>query len=847
MRQRREAGWWARGAALVAMMALGLACDDDSARDRGDGDAAGDTGDVNGGQDMGDDNGGDAVGDADLGGDVGGVGDVGDVGVDGDMGGPGGLGHCVPEALGERLGAGDWDDRFTIAGVTGQDGFTPVVHDIAADADGSVLVAGYFTWVGAEAVGPLARLRDGEWEPVLQEAPGADLSAVAVGADGRLAVSTFLPLLPVLPPVPQAGEVHVDVGEGLERVGSFQGIVRALAWVGDELWVAGHFTLADGGPTQLAVWDGEGWSAPPGGAVDGPVYVLRVEDDALLVAGSFTTVGGISAQSVASWDGEEWTAFGMDDLEPSEPFGPFRGPIVYGLTRLGGDLVAGGIFYADAASWTTSGVARFTGGAWALVGTGLAMDGGFAGDTAAVVSDVAVHDGLLYATGCFTRTGGDAAGSTPVFGLARWSGAAWEAPPGGTDVRLGDSWFSQWVCGGEPSGTAIMEAQFQRLHSDGERLYLGGSFSGVDGVASKGLVAHDGQGYVRVGDTTGLGIVGTAGNLAVGGPDCALYASGGIGMAGEASGAAVYRFDGDGWTAVDSGPMPDAGVICSELAVSAAGEVYRGCQTPWVREIPGVPRVYRLDGEGWTTLGDIPGGQGMPWGMVLDAAGRLWLHGGGAEGYLARLDGDHFTMVEDGFNGVVLSLALHPADESLTPQLVVGGTFTHIGALQVNGIARWDGASWQPLGAGVSALEVPIVALAYAEDGTIYASASSGNEAHMVLGRWDGTAWEELGTPARGLPTPFGGSVHQFYELRAVGDYVIAAGGVYPETGGRNVFVFDGEQLTALAGGVGAISIDAVALTPDALWFGGFIATTGTGDAWRPSVGIARYELGAAE
>src|SRR5690606_31700278 len=91
---------------------------------------------------------------------------IGDAGTDaggsdagtGDAGGdPAAL--CDPATLEGRLEGGAWDGRFTIPGMLGYDGFVPSVHSLARDADGSLLVAGYFVWAGSERVSGLARRR----------------------------------------------------------------------------------------------------------------------------------------------------------------------------------------------------------------------------------------------------------------------------------------------------------------------------------------------------------------------------------------------------------------------------------------------------------------------------------------------------------------------------------------------------------------------------------------------------------------------------------------------------------------------------------------------------------------
>ncbi len=95
------------------------------------------------------------------------------------------------------------------------------------------------------------------------------------------------------------------------------------------------------------------------------------------------------------------------------------------------------------------------------------------------------------------------------------------------------------------------------------------------------------------------------------------------------------------------------------------------------------------------------------------------------------------------------------------------------------------------------------------------------------------------------------GAKHQIAAMWVQGQRLVVAGGIFPEAtdavrGDRNVFVFDGERFAPLAGGAGAISIDSLAATPDALYFGGFVATAGGGDAAVASIGSARFALGAS-
>src|SRR5688572_30078901 len=209
-----------------------------------------------------------------------------------DAGGSGGALAGCGEASVDALADGSWDPRFTIAGVTGHDGITPIVYDFALDPDGGVFATGRFAYHERNAVPPLLRLEDGQWRPAREswtlEVPGDGFAALAASEDGVLALATADSF------GERDGEIWVDRDGQQESIGAFTGQVRSLAWFGEELYAAGYFQLAEdlGAVENLAVWDGESWSGPPLGDADGPVLELLVSDGSLYVGGSFTSVGG---------------------------------------------------------------------------------------------------------------------------------------------------------------------------------------------------------------------------------------------------------------------------------------------------------------------------------------------------------------------------------------------------------------------------------------------------------------------------------------------------------------------------------------------------------------------------
>jgi hypothetical protein len=183
--------------------------------------------------------------------------------------------------------------------------------------------------------------------------------------------------------------------------------VDALAVSGNNLYVGGDFTTAGGNPANaIAQWDGNAWS-PLGSGMGDPlpstsVYVkaLAVSGTNLYAGGTFTTAGGNAANSIAKWDGNNWSALGsgMDNN-------------VLALATSGTNLYAGGDF-TTAGSTAASYIAKWNGSSWAALGSG--MNGS--------VHALSVYGSTLFAGGSFTTAG--SGGSNYI---AQWNGSSWSS------------------------------------------------------------------------------------------------------------------------------------------------------------------------------------------------------------------------------------------------------------------------------------------------------------------------------------------------------------------------------------------------------------------------------------
>jgi hypothetical protein len=555
----------------------------------------------------------------------------------------------------------------------------------------------------------------------------------------------------------------------------------------------------------LAVWDGKQWAAPPGGAPDGVAFELIDDGAELLVGGAFNRIGGVATSAVAAFDGKAWRPLS------------FPGVAVYALARApDGELYAGGAF--GNLSEGAGGFARWTGTTWTLAAGGV-VNRRFPG----VVTDLVSHAGSLYVSGCFHTVGahGDMV-SVVSPTIARFDGR-WHSLDDGARLAIAP-WFEPRGCGDE-GPQSVWDVSRQVMFSAGDQLLLGGSFPGIAGTQSQAVIGYDGATW-RAQGASGLGLGGSLDQIGVS-SSCDVWAAGQLShVAGVATRARVVHFTGSAWQPIADTIPADAS--CLGFGVSPSGDVALGC-TIFPADGDVVGRVYRVNGDQLVQLGaDQPSIRVLSYGPD----GTLWIGGGDATGFVARLDGDAFTTVEDRFDGPVMQL-----DPVGPREVLVAGTFTQAGDVAASHIARWNGTAWSALGDGL-----PGMPTALAHDGaTIYASTFDEGNGAFLLGAFNATAWHELATPAAGLtPVPF----FNFNAIKVIDGAVIAAGTAELDDGsGRGALVYRGGRFTPLGGGVHAIGLSGLAVTRDDIWVAGLIAEAGATGATTPTVGIARFVI----
>ncbi|MBI1849482.1 MAG: hypothetical protein HYR85_03955, partial [Planctomycetes bacterium] len=263
-----------------------------------------------------------------------------------------------------------------------------------------------------------------------------------------------------------SGSEWLPVGDPVEGVsGSVKAMTTMVNGGRSVLLVAGDFSSAGGIATQsIARWDGTSWSAMGAAtfATSAQLTSVAVHDDGngatAFAAGYYRTPVDRQDGYVARWDGSAWNPIGHVAGISEDP------PIVKALASF--DDGSGPALYAAGDFMSIDGVAanhvaRWRNNTWSAVGTSV-PGGGFPGVT--VVDALTVFDdgsgAALYASGGFHM-----AEDHPADTIARWSGSEWSTL--GTGLR---------------GGECLSLTSFD--DGSGPALFAGGRFLLADGVAS---------------------------------------------------------------------------------------------------------------------------------------------------------------------------------------------------------------------------------------------------------------------------------------------------------------------------------------------------------------------------
>ncbi len=588
-------------------------------------------------------------------------------------------------------GIAKWDGTSWSALGSGIDGRV----DAIAIANGNVYVAGDIRFAGGVAVNNVAKWNGTSWSAL-----GSGIGSGSV--QGVLAIA--------------ASNNDVYVGGDFNANGGFPNFVAhwdgtswtsmgtgmnnsvyALAVSGGNVYAGGFFTTAGGvTATGIAKWDGTAWTAV-GSGVSNRVKSIAVSGANIYVGGSFTSAGGNSANSVAKWDGSSWSALGTG----------IDGGEVRAITVSGSDVYVGGTF-TTAGGLSAIRVAKWNGSVWSQMGSGI--DGSPLNGTVAV-NGIAVLGNTLLTGGEF-----DTAGGVNARKIAKWSANTWTAFQGnsldsvvrsvavsGTDVYIVGSFtnagsvtvnnVAKWDGSNWSAlGSGIPGGYLNSVAVSGNNVYVGGNFSSAGGVSANNIAKWDGNVWSGLGSGVSFGSVFT---ILAAGSD--IYAGGAFTSAGGTIANHIAKWNGTSWTGLNSAIVSEVSSI-----VKSGNFLYVGTATT---TLDSSYYFLKYDGTTWTPLGNGMTGGGVSSiavsGTDIYVAGGFNSVGGVSATRVAKYNGSSWSALGSGLpsgtfgNASIIKIAIIGSD------LFAVGDFTTAGGNPAEHIAKWNGNSWIPLGAGL--------------------------------------------------------------------------------------------------------------------------------------------------
>lgn len=159
------------------------------------------------------------------------------------------------------------------------------------------------------------------------------------------------------------------------NVGAFNNEVYCLCVYHNKLYAGGYFNDVNGMQAKrIACYDGSIWSEPGGGIwctqFPGDVSAMCVWNDKLIVGGKFDQAGGLSVQSLVSWNDTAWSNVGLGVRDNNAPT---HIAYVNALCVHEGNLIAGGRLseaVSTSGSISINNICGFDGSNWFALGVG---------------------------------------------------------------------------------------------------------------------------------------------------------------------------------------------------------------------------------------------------------------------------------------------------------------------------------------------------------------------------------------------------------------------------------------------------------------------------------------------
>ncbi len=220
----------------------------------------------------------------------------------------------------------------------------------------------------------------------------------------------------------------------------------------------------------------------------------------------------------------------------------------------------------------------------------------------------------------------------------------------------------------------------------------------------------------------------------------------------------------------------------------------------------------------WISMGGLPGANDEVYAAAMDSSGNLYiggsftLVGGVFANRIAKWNGSSWSALGEGMNGEVAALAV------LGSEVYAGGSFTTAGGIAATNIAKWDGSSWSALGSGMN-FQVNALAVSGSD---VYAGGqftTAGGVAADRIAKWNGSNWSALGSGISGDVWALAVSGSNVY----AGGWFTLAGGI----GANSIAKWNGSSWSALGSGIINKPVLALAVSGSNVYAGGDFTTAG--------------------
>lgn len=287
----------------------------------------------------------------------------------------------------------------------------------------------------------------------------------------------------------------------------------------------------------------------------------------------------------------------------------------------------------------------------------------------------------------------------------------------------------------EPVGTGSGVNRF--IHDisvdNNGKIYIGGVFTEVSGIATKYIATWDGTSWAPMGSEFN-GRVRTI----------ARDGSGNIYVGGDFSDGNMHYFakwNGSAWVWLNGGDnSPRSPVHAIEF--DASNNVYVGGTFGRLGKYNNIIK-WNVNSNSYSELGN--GTNAMVRALAKDASGNLYAGGdftaadGNVVNHIAKWNGSSWSSLGNGVNGNVRSIVVDGSGN-----VYAGGDFTTASGTTVNRIAKWNGSFWSSLGTG---MDGAVYTLAIDDNGALYAGGNfttAGGTTVNRIAKWDGSTWSAL-------------------------------------------------------------------------------------------------------